>query len=190
MNKSQEEMLLQQLKEGAEPAFKKVYLSNKEKFLGFGSKYGLPEEELLDIYQETYITFYENILEGKLIHLSCTISTYIISIGKYKILDKLRKNKKTVPSESILSKVITIDDPIASFELESEKLSPKEELLKQHLKQLGAKCKAILEMFYYKKHTIKEIMIAGNYNSENVVKSQKSRCLKTLKRLFNQAPIS
>ncbi len=188
MNKSKDVILLEELKRGSDDAFKKVYQDNRTKFLSFAKKYGLESQDILDIYQDSYITLYENIVSGKLIELSSTLSTYLISIGKYKILERLRKKKHKVNDESIFNFYNENDVSIEAFDLEFEKLTTKEELLAMYFDQLGEKCKAILIMFYYKKYSIKEIMSFGNYNSENVVKSQKSRCLKTLKQLFHSTP--
>lgn len=188
MVKKSELALFESLKNGSDKAFKEVYQENRNKFLSFARKYGLEEQDLLDIYQDSYITLYENIVDGKLVKLSSSLSTYLMSIGKYKILDRLRKSKKQLHNETILDLSSQTDEYLTSFELENEELTTDEELLAKYFDQLGEKCKAILTMFYYKKYSIREIMTAGNYNSENVVKSQKSRCLKTLKQLFNNIP--
>lgn len=188
MNRGKDEILLEALKNGSDKAFKEVYQENRNKFLSFARKYGLSEQDLLDVYQDAYITLYENIAAGKLVKLSSSLSTYLISIGKYKILERLRKNKYDVKNETLLDLTGQTDEYLTSFNLEIEELTPDEELLAQYFNQLGDKCKAILIMFYYKKYSIREIMKAGNYNTENVVKSQKSRCLKTLKQLFNNIP--
>ncbi|WP_109302593.1 RNA polymerase sigma factor [Aquimarina sp. AU474] len=180
--------LFESLKNGSDEAFKEVYQKNKSLFLSFARKYGLGQDDLLDIYQDSFITLYENIQDGKLVKLSSTLSTYLISIGKYKILDRLRKNKQNVNNELVLELANQKDDHLESFELETKELTPEEVLLEKYFNQLGEKCKAILVMFYYKKYSIREIMSAGKYNSENVVKSQKSRCLKTLKQLFTNTP--
>ena len=46
---------------------------------------------------------------------------------------------------------------------------------------LGKKCKEVLSLFYYRGYTIDEICTRLNYDNKNVVKSQKSRCIKQLK---------
>ena len=51
----------------------------------------------------------------------------------------------------------------------------------KHFGALGKKCQELLTLFYYRGYTIQEIMEAENYNSENVVKAAKSRCMKTLR---------
>lgn len=186
MSKQKEELLLEALKKGDQRAFKKVYQDNRSKFLHFGKKYGLAEDDLLDVYQDAYVALYENIIEGKLKQLSSSLSTYIISIGKYKILDRIRKDQRTSNNETILELAHKNEDIIAYFDLEDNELNENQILLKKYFDQLGKKCQEILKLFYYQKYSIREIMDSGNYNSENVVKSQKSRCLKTLKELFNK----
>ena len=189
MVKESDLLLFNSLKNGQEKAFKKVYQENRSLFINFGRKYNLIEQDILDIYQDAYIAFYENISSGKLVELKSTISTYLISIGKYMIMDRIRKNKKKVEAEPMLNYINQVDDEVDAFDFLDHELNKDEKILVQNLEKLGEKCRIILTLFYYKKYSIKEIMHAGNYNSENVVKSQKSRCLKTLKDLFNSTPI-
>ncbi len=188
MVKKPDNTLFNALKKGSEIAFKKVYQDNRLLFLNFARKYGLKDEDILDMYQDAYIVFYENIGNGKLKELKSSISTYLIGIGKYKIMDKLRKDKKKITSEAMLKNEQQIDSEIKSFDLSSEESNPQQLLLLKHFDLLGEKCKAILTLFYYKQYSIKEIMIACAYSNENVVKSQKSRCLKTLKEAIKNTP--
>jgi len=67
------------------------------------------------------------------------------------------------------------------MDIETEALTVQQRLLKKHFKTLGRQCQELLTLFYYRGFTIKEILNHGSYNSENVVKSAKSRCMKTLK---------
>ncbi len=183
MNK-EEQKTFEALKNGSEETFKKVYEDNRLKFIHFARKYQLSEEESIDIYQDAYIVFYENVTLGKLTALKSTISTYIFSVGKYMIIDRLKKNKKTIDSELALS--MAQDDSISvEALLEGETtLTQEQMLLQKFFTLLGGQCKKVLTLFYYRGFNIAEIMIEGGYNSENVVKSQKSRCLKQLKELI------
>lgn len=185
MKKAGSNNLFADLKAGSDSAFKKVYIKNRLLFLNFGRKYDLTDDELFDIYQDAYIVLYENILNGKLTELNSSISTYLISIGKYKILDQLRKNKRNINSEAVMTGLPENDEILESFEIHPEGLTKNQIILQQCFDKLGEKCKAILTMFYFKKYRINQIMKEGNYNSENVVKSQKSRCLKSLKEMCN-----
>ena len=184
MAKESDQILFRSLKEGSDSAFKKVYQDNRSIFLNFARKYGIAAADVLDIYQDAYIVFYENIGNGKLSELRSSISTYLMSIGKYMIMDRIRKDKKKIRSEQLIASVGEVDAEIASYEIITEELSPRQLLLRTYFDQLGEKCKTILTLFYYKHYSIKEIMIKGRYNSENVVKSQKSRCLRALKESF------
>ncbi|WP_027077646.1 RNA polymerase sigma factor [Maribacter antarcticus] len=188
MERQTDQSLFEALKEGSEIAFKKVYEDNRDLFLNFAKRYDLGDDEILDVYQDTYVALYENIENGKCTELKSSLSTYLISIGKYKIMERLRKNNKKINNEFILSSVVDVDIEIEDFDIVYEVLSPEQKLLKQYFERLGDKCKRILTLFYYKQYNINQIMVAGGYNSENVVKSQKSRCLKTLKEAIKNDP--
>ncbi|MRI00564.1 sigma-70 family RNA polymerase sigma factor [Kriegella sp. EG-1] len=175
------EITLQDLRKGSDAVLKKVYEENRDKFLNFARRYNLTEEENIDVYQDAYVIFYENIMSGKLETLTSSISTYLFGVGKYLIFDQMRKNKKTVGENFDLSRVGESDELVSTFEMEKPGLSTEQELLRKYFNTLGNKCQELLTLFYYRGFTIQEIMEAGGYNSENVVKSQKSRCMKTLK---------
>lgn len=188
MKKSPEQKMFNDLKNGSETAFKTVYQNNRELFINFARKYKLEEDDILDVYQDTYIAFYENIQNGKLVTLKCSLSTYLISIGKYKVMDRLRQKNKIANQDAILNVVYEVDNEVENFDIVIEELNKEQKLLKEFFGKLGEKCKEILELFYYRQYSVKQIMVAGAYKSENVVKSQKSRCLKTLKESIKKSP--
>ncbi|WP_446051224.1 RNA polymerase sigma factor [Zobellia laminariae] len=181
MENIQAEITLEDLRKGSDDLLKRVYESNRLKFLNYARRYNLSEEENIDVYQDAYVIFYDNVMSGKLESLTSSISTYLFSIGKYLIFDKMRKNKKVVSGDYDLSRVAEVDEEVNTFEMEKQSLTTEQELLKKHFGSLGDKCQELLTLFYYRGFTIQEIMEAKNYNSENVVKSAKSRCMKTLK---------
>ncbi|WP_405413030.1 RNA polymerase sigma factor [Maribacter sp. Asnod1-A12] len=181
MKEKQEKITLEDLKLGSDILLKRVYEENRSKFLNFARRYNLTEEENIDIYQDAYVIFYDNIMSGKVESFTSSISTYLFGIGKYLIFDKMRKNKKTVGSNYELDLVKGDSQAIEEIELEEQSLSKEQELLKRHFNSLGDKCKELLTLFYYRGFTIEEIMQHENYKSENVVKATKSRCMKTLR---------
>ena len=184
MQKQQIDITLDELKQGSDRVLKKVYEENRDKFLNFARRYHLSEEENIDIYQDAYIIFYDNIMSGKVEEFTSSISTYLFGIGKYLIFDKMKKNKKTVRSEYDLSIVGKEDELVTTFEIEEKELTPEQELLQKHFSELGQKCQELLTLFYYRGYSINEIMKAEDYNSENVVKASKSRCMKSLRELI------
>ena len=187
MDISSDKKILIELKKGSEKAFKKVYEENRLKFLNFARKYKLSDDENIDIYQDAYIVFYENFTSDKISDLKSSVSTYLFSIGKYMILNKLRTNKKNVNSDLIMERVKDNNELFDESIAHNEPLTHEQELLKKYFDELGEKCKKVLTLFYYRGFSIQEIMEAEGYNSENVVKSQKSRCLKTLKEFIKKS---
>ena len=181
MKTEQAEITLTELRQGSEKMLKRVYEENRDKFLNYAKRFNLSEEENIDVYQDAYVIFYDNIMSGKLETLTSSISTYLFGIGKYLIFDQMRKNKKKVGSNYDLSLVGEVDEVVGTFELERTELTTEQKLLQKYFGTLGKKCQELLTLFYYRGLTIQEIMQVGGYNSENVVKSQKSRCMKTLK---------
>ncbi len=177
---------LDDLKQGSDDVLQQVYEANRGKFLNFAKRYNLPEDDIVDAYQEAYIVFYDNVMNGKIQSFTSSISTYIIGIGKYIIYDMLKKKKKTIQPNFDISNLDSGTESFDHLEIETRTLSREQQLLYKHFNTLGQKCKELLELFYYRGFTIKDILEHTEYGSENVVKSAKSRCMKTLKeRIFS-----
>lgn len=175
------QITLEELRKGSDKVLKQVYEENRAKFLNFARRYSLSEDENIDIYQDAYIIFYNNIMSGKLESFTSSISTYLFGIGKNLIFDKMKKKKKTVHSQYDMAIVGEEDEAVSTLEIEETGLTKEQKLLQKHFGTLGKQCQELLTYFYYRGYTIQEIMEAENYNSENVVKAAKSRCMKTLR---------
>ena len=186
MHRVENNITIEDLKQGSDLLFKKIYEDNRDKFLSFARKYNLPQDDNIDVYQDAYIIFYNNVMQGKVQEFTSSISTYLFSIGKFLIFDKMKKNNKTINPDFDLSIVREKEDLVDSeLELEQQELSTEQVLLKKYFATLGKKCQELLTLFYYRGFTIKDIIETGNYTTENVVKSSKSRCMKTLKERIN-----
>ncbi|WP_055444588.1 RNA polymerase sigma factor [Lacinutrix himadriensis] len=186
MHRVQNNITIEDLKEGSDLLFKNIYEDNRDKFLNFAKKYNLSQEDNIDVYQDAYIIFYNNVMQGKVQEFTSSISTYLFSIGKYLIFDKMKKNNKTINPDfdlSIVREKEELVDP--ELDLEQKELTTEQILLKKYFVTLGKKCQELLTLFYYRGFTIKDIIETGSYTSENVVKSAKSRCMKTLKERIN-----
>ncbi|WP_158860390.1 RNA polymerase sigma factor [Lunatibacter salilacus] len=179
MNK--EERFVQDIRRGDKKKLEEIYSENKAHFISFARKYQLEEESIKDIYQETIIVLYENILEGKLTTLKSSIKTYLFAIGKYKLIEHLRTIGKyeLVPFEdvSLLDEISLVTENVADG-LDEQTLQ-----LKMGYSQLGEKCREVLRMFYYDGKKLAEIQHLLGYETKDTVKSQKSRCIKQLKTL-------
>ncbi|MFK8060371.1 MAG: RNA polymerase sigma factor [Polaribacter sp.] len=174
-----EQQLIILLKASDKKTLKKIYVDNRDAFINFARKFHLSNADILDVYQDAIITLQEKAIKGDIMNLTCSIRTYLFGIGKYMLYEKARKNSKTnsdFPLESEAYNYKEIADDF--FDEEPNKFQL---LLQKGFAELGKKCKEVLTLFYYRGFTIDEIAEKLNYNNKNVVKSQKSRCIKQLK---------
>ena len=160
-------------------ALESLYLAWRTDFLEFAKRYDASKEDILDVYQDALIIFYENIKSGKLNELTSSPKTYLFSVGKYTLLNKLKGRHNLVNLEIEKVEQPTGLEPI-------EPLNNRQELMLNALKQLGPTCKRLIELFYYEKLSIKEIVTELNLKNENTVKAHKSRCIKSMREKINK----
>ena len=159
-----------------------IYKNNKSLIEQLVLKNAGTKEEAKDVFQDSLIDFYENVQAGKFKGES-TISTYLYSIARFKWLNRL-KRKKTE------TRIIDTQDYTGlgeSFEedfIEKEK----EEQLMSLFDQLGTSCKDLLIHSIYYNYSMTEIVAKLKFNSEQVARNQKYRCLKKLKELLKNKP--
>ncbi len=175
------DITIENLRKGSEKALKHVYEDNRDKFLNFAKRYNLSHEDNIDIYQDAFIIFYDNIMSGKIDTFTSSISTYLFSIGKYLIFDKMKKKNRTINTDFDLTLIKNEEEFVPISDIENDDLTEEQTLLQKHFVTLGKQCQELLTLFYYTGYTIKDILEQGKYNNENVIKSTKSRCIKTLK---------
>jgi RNA polymerase sigma factor (sigma-70 family) len=175
-----EKLLISRLKCDDPVVIKKFYEENKKGFAFFASRYQLDQEAITDIYQDAVIALIENAKKGSIDDLKSNLSTYLFGIGKFMIYKKLKKDKRTV----------SIDDgefPEVPFDMyEEEEINLQLALLRKGLKKLGEQCQKVLQLFYYEEKKLDEIQELLNYTNKDVLKSQKSRCLKQLKEIIKE----
>jgi len=165
---------------GDAAAVQSLYYEFRSGFLQFGKRYQLSDEILIDIYQDAFVALRKNALNGTLEPVQSSMKTYLYGIGKHLIFNELKRNKKFVSLTNIREEKIEQVVLEESFSLTTEQI-----LLRTYFQKLGKKCRLVLTLFYYRGLSIKEIVKEAGYNSENVVRSQKSRCLRSLKEAIN-----
>lgn len=172
--KSTDKSLQHELRSGDERAFEWVYNEYKEGFLAFSKSYRLNSDELIDIYQDATIALFQNFVEKQLVLEKSTVKTYLYGIGKHLILKAAKRDAKMIRLDGS-------QNEIDEIEVDEHDESERSQQLANAFKKLGEKCKEVLELFYYRGFSIKEIVNATDYKDENTVKSHKSRCMKGLR---------
>jgi len=183
MNDNNSKNIIDLIKCGDDKALRDIYVENRESFIKFSKKYNIERFDAVDIYQDAIMILQENIKSGKIKELKSSISTYLFAIGKYKIFQTHRNNSKIELNNDILIKEESLHLDVNFL---NEKLTNQQKLINKHLPCLGERCKEILTLFYYEGYCLDEITKILNYSNKNVLKSQKSRCLKQLKSIINK----
>ncbi|MEM7297044.1 MAG: sigma-70 family RNA polymerase sigma factor [Bacteroidota bacterium] len=175
MNKSSEKELIAKLSQGNETSFREVYRVYKSEAKDWLSKHFGQDYSFEDVYQESVIALYEAALDGKLNELSCSLKTYLFAICRNQLLNsfKLQKRQDSKVDEVTAYYREWLDNDEADVE--------KVEMVKRTLEKMKEPCKSILILFYYQGKTIDKLAVELGYSDKNVVKVQKSRCLKYLK---------
>ncbi|MDN5215411.1 sigma-70 family RNA polymerase sigma factor [Fulvivirgaceae bacterium BMA12] len=160
-----------------------LYTRYRHQFLAWAlRKYNLSEEDGYDIFQDAVIAFYENVKGGKIHQLNYTIKTYLFAIAKNLLLNKLKYNQrfKDHPDE--------FDHLINETHFENDIIvNEKNQFVTAHLEKLGEPCHSILKLFYYDSFSMESIATKLDYKNKDVVKSQKLRCIKELRKALVKA---
>src|SRR5690554_7270331 len=85
-----ENRLIRLIKSGDKSSLESVYTLYKKEFLLYSNRFSLSHGDVLDIYQDTIIALHNNIMSGKLETLSCSLKTYLFTIGKYQIYNRMK----------------------------------------------------------------------------------------------------
>lgn len=137
-----------------------------------------------DIFQEVVVCFLELVQKGKF-RGDSSIKTLLYSISRHIWLNELKKRDRTTRLEE---KYETEQKKI-EFDI-SQLLASREEkaTIGALVLSLGETCRLILQLFYYEKCSISEILKVTNYENEQVVRNKKYKCLRKLEQMLNEKP--
>ena len=174
--------LVTAVQQGESWALKKLFTDNHDHFMRWAKRsFQLDTEELQDIYQESVIITYENILKGKLNSITSSLSTYLFAVAKNLVREHIRREVKLSHEESNIIREFYSQPAVNNTPLSEALL----ESTKQVLLKLEEPCKSILTAFYYFNQSIEEIAQSLGYKDKTSVKTQKSRCLKYMRDKIN-----
>lgn len=161
---------------GDDTLLKKLYDTYRNPFISFLRRFGLDEDESLELYHDSLIALRKQAKSGQLLRVTHSFKTYLFAIGKYKAFDWMKKRGKTILF--LADELPDLgDSPDESSEIDEARAS----LIRKGLEFLGKSCRRMLTLFYLEGLKISEIQTLEGYENENTVRAQKSRCLKNLK---------
>ena len=145
-------------------------------------KYNISEEGAASAYSDTIISVIHNITTNKFEGRS-SLKSYTYQIFSNKCVDFIRKettNKQGVHATTALDSLVT-DLPDKSRGIVQDLIKKSEWLfLMEKLKEVGEKCKQLLLLFE-DGYSDKEIAVMMHYNSGEVVKTSRLRCIEKLR---------
>ena len=180
-----EQHYIEALKTDNNTVIQELYYANRITFLVFIKRYQISEEDGIDIYQEAFISLRKHAISGKLNEVQCSLKTYLFGIGKNLAYKKIKENAVKTNYDSKLH-LVELDYEEIEVESESE-LTKEQKALQYYFKKLGKSCQQMLTLSFFRGLTNEEIASLEGYESESVVRSQKSRCLKKIKELIKNS---
>lgn len=177
--------LIAAIKAGDQQALGNIYLANRDSFVNWARKYyHLQDDDILDVYQDAIIILNKKIIREDSLNLTCSIQTFLFSIGKNLLKKKGMNNNKWSLKENSHEIVPDIGDLGVMKKIE---LSEQQQQLFDAIGQLGDKCQNILKMFYYQRYSMESIKTEMGYKHVDVARSQKLRCMKSLRAIILQS---
>lgn len=157
--------------------------------------YSLSDDDIGDIYQESSLVLYRNIVGGKLANLTSALSTYFFRVCINQALVHIAKRKKTVP---LVSDNIEVEEGtflndkldelylLATEDNSDEYRTQADRIVDEIVQSLPETCKNIFEGYYWQNLTTKVIADMFGYANANTVKAQKYKCVDKFKKRYNE----
>lgn len=178
---SEYSQLVSDLQAGNQQRLREVYEAYRAPFLAWAiSRFQCPEDEAKEVYQDLILAFYENVMNGKINSLTSKLQTYLFGIGKFILLKRIEKGKRTEALGEDSLEIAIPADQLPAYETE---LSDRSTAVMAALEQLGDNCRDLLIHVYYRRMPGDMIADRLGYKNADVVKSQKARCMKKLRTL-------
>lgn len=178
----EERQLITELERGKEEGAVRIYrLYRQQFFLWAKMQHKVNEDSCADIFQEAVMDLFLQARKGKLQEIACSLKTYLFAIGKNLLLKTLSNEKRRNENTGLLTQF-----PGKVQNAEEASLDERQQFIMKVLANFAKPCKSIVRLFYFNAYSMSEIAVELKYKNEDVVKSQKSRCIKELKRLVKE----
>lgn len=175
--------LINAIKDNNSMALKAFYTSNYRKVELLILKNSGSKEHAKDIYQEAFISMWNNIRNGAFEPKNdSALQGYLYTIAKNKWMDLLRSKRfrstQSLSEERSLYLAQDEDDESDNHNDYDTKLN----MTMNAFKNLGEPCKELLKTFYFEKKSLRDIASALNIG-EHSVRNKKYRCMEKLRNI-------
>lgn len=157
------------------------------------------EADQEDIFQNTMVTLLEKI-ESRQIYVqdgvlygkngkpfTSSLTTFFMGIAKLKYKEWVRKHPSVVGLDTNGKKKVANDDDLYRDILYDDDENSMISIIADCISRMSKRCSEILTLFYYEEKSLDEILlIVPTYKSKDALKSEKYKCMKTLKETANE----
>jgi len=189
--KSGDKRLFERIQNGDESATQQLYQAYTMPFRNWVRKTypGFPEEEIKDIYQESFLTMYFQIRDGSIQEIRHSLKTYLFAIGKNKLRNSMRKMAKFQTMEEEAEQKafqnLSIDFSLKEIYQKTYEAA----VVDQLLKQIGEPCKTVIELAFFHQYPPESIARHMAYKNEATARVRKVRCLQQLGKMLDEKGI-
>ncbi|MBL0135288.1 MAG: sigma-70 family RNA polymerase sigma factor [Chitinophagaceae bacterium] len=169
---------------GMNPVLKFLYRQNFEVLKVYVIQNSGSEQDAEDIFQEVLVSFIELVRLEKF-RGDSSVKTFLYALTRNTWLNELKRKGRADVREMKFEKAKdTIDEDAA------QKIAGREsrKQVMDVVEKLGEQCKKILLAYYYEDRSMKEIVDIAGYDSEQVVRNKKYKCLKQLEQMLTADP--
>ncbi len=170
-----------QIKNGDRAALDRVYTTYRDEFITWMRfSYSCSENDALDVFQDSVIVLYRQIMSGKIVELKSSLKTYLFGVAKRVWLDRNKRQKIKTNDIENYHHLQTNEMAV------TEQLNERQLVMKELLSKLREPCRSIIHLFYYRKFSLESIAQEMNYSSKDVAKAQKVRCMKGFRKVVTK----
>ncbi len=181
--------IIKEIKKGNKEVLGELYETQRTPFVNWlRRKYSLSEEDALDVYQESILAVYRNILDNKLDNMKSGISTYLFAVGKNIWLNRHRKIDREMAFTFKFKDQHQEEVHVNEMRVE-EYHGISSELLKvvsQVVVDMKEPCYSVLKLSLLYDLSTQEVLDRLNYKNANVLYTQKNRCLKKVQTIVKK----
>jgi len=183
INQLPDSQLIRLLKEDDEAAFAEIYNRYAKELANFTASKLFSLDDAKDIIHDLFVTLWE---DRKQIHITSNLKTYLFTIARHRIIDKIRKNVTREEYALMLQSLTKVQHPDIEQQISAKEL---QQTILQSLDQLSPRVREIYQLSREKHLSIPEIA-AKLQLSEQTVKNQLSTALAHLRKSLSGIPVA
>ncbi|WKN41601.1 RNA polymerase sigma factor [Tunicatimonas pelagia] len=167
-----------------DPVIRHLYHTNFDSVASYIRANSGNDEDAEDFFQEAIVVFINIVRKGNF-RGDSSIKTFLYSIARNLWRNELKRQNRVLMRETNYYEQTEKEEQDIQESIGEHEV--KDQLL-HLLEKLGDNCKKILLLFYYENLPMKEIFQHMGYETEQVARNMKYRCMNKLKGLLNEHP--